>query len=154
MNDKMSLRRKRKVSAPGRLASPFVGDEDEELIGNAGAQHRFFSRKISYALDRRSGSSSLSSDHGSIVEQLTAPYEVVFEDDELENQSLPPSIVVDEDDEGYISPNSNLSPPVLPDNPGELALYFLMSSFVSETEKKIERFSKSVSIVKTCVKHS
>ena len=144
----MSLRRKRKASAPARLASPFVGDQYigyDDLGLSTSTARNFFSRKASYALDKRSNAIAEEGDSGVTIN-------VDSIDGVSSHGSLGgSSIWFPDEDEGYNSPNLSVAVPspatyVLPENPGELALHFLMCSFVAESEKKIDAFMRSVSM--------
>lgn len=161
----MSLRKKRKASAPGRLASPFVdhdeiNDDDNDITR----------RTASYNIQRR-GSGGNGRNLFSRITNNSTSASSVFERT-IAEEALSPNIYVDDvdnnnqqrhrywgdvdEDEGYNSPHpsprratSPVSPPSLkePDNPGELTLHHLVCSFVAESEKKINAFTKSVSFV-------
>lgn len=147
----MSFRRKRKVSAPGRLVSPFVTSSSDRRGSDPSlqppAQANFFSRRISsYALDKRN------SEHATIAEVPIDEDGVFVESLNFRSQEARhlsdghPHIMINDEDEGYNSPNNTGNPMELPDNPGELTLVFLLSLFVEEAERKIDSFAKSVSL--------
>ena len=163
----MSLRRKRKVSAPARLASPFVDDvetvtsssrrtvydDDDYRRQHSSSHHRnLFLRKTN-----TTASSFEFERNATIAEELQSPNIDVFIDDvdanHLHHQHQRWGDA--DEDEGYNSPHpsprkSLLSPsnqPQLefPENPGELTLHYLVCSFLVESDKKIDAFARSVS---------
>lgn len=138
----MSLRRKRKVSAPDRLGSPgryTTASPNKTPPENPQPhQRQLLSRKSSAFEIRR------------IYDQLHSPIaEVPRTTSPLEPESGTNN-VFSEEDEGYTSQNS-ASPvvPSLPENPGEIALMCLINDFVDTSQTKIENFIKLVSITTT-----
>lgn len=150
----MSFRKKRKISAPGRLDSPFVSNDLGKQVNAVDdnppvvVQSGFFSRRISYY-----SSEKRNCEQNVIAEVPSDEDTEVFLDNLVEHvdnshvQPPPPHIVVSDDDEGYISPqpSSSGSKQLAEQNAGELTLIFLFSLFVEEADRKIDKFIKSVS---------